>query len=95
MLDISTLQFATYEQFVNISHEYISQPALIILFVTMLLSMIISALVVNSNQKEWNNFWKIFGFTLLLGTIFFCLVFFLPQLTQKISEWFMLFFVGN
>jgi len=86
-MDLTTLQYVTEEQFVNLAHNIVGKPALIILFVTGIISYWVASAVTTHTKKGWVKARNTFWFFLALFSIMFGLVFFLPQISFKLSEW--------
>ncbi len=86
-MDLTTLQYVTEDQFVNLAHSTVGQPALILLFITGIISYWVASAVTVHTKKGWKQARNTFWFFLGMFAIMFGLVFFLPQISFKLSEW--------
>ena len=93
-MDITAFEYATKDQFINLAHGIVGKPALIIAFISVIVSYWVACFVVNHGEartkKQWDKLTKIFGLMIVLVAVFFCLLYFMPLLTNKIME----FFIG-
>ncbi len=90
IFDFESLQFGTREQFILLAHEHITKPSLILFFVGILFAFILSSLITNHTKEDWNKVLLQGVFFVVITSIIFGLIFFLPMLTQNIVTW-----IGN
>ena len=95
-LDLSTLQYVTESQFVNLAHNSVSKPAIIIFYLMTLLFFGLASLIVSpSTKKEKKMIRNLFIWFTIGVTVVGGLLFFLPQLSYRIGDWVVMLFTSG
>lgn len=92
-MDLSSLQYVNEQQFVNLAHNSVSKPELIIFFLFAVAFFWVAGGISAEKKSDMKVVKRMFIWFFIGLLIIGGLLFFLPQLSFKIGEWVTTLFV--
>lgn len=84
MINLTEIQnITTQEQFINLAHNSVAMPSLIILYITFILAVFVAGLITLKGSLT-AKFWALFGLSIVLSGGMLLALYLLPNFTQNV-----------